>query len=92
MTKSCANKIRLKERLYTFRMDEGTPVQKHLNEFNSILVDLESLNVKVEDEDKAISLVVSLLPSCKHFKEIILYNNYTISFEDVKSNLLSEEV
>ena len=43
MTKSLANKIRLKERLYTFRMAEGTPVQKHLNEFNSILVDLESL-------------------------------------------------
>ena len=43
MMKSLANKIRLKERLHTFRMAEGTLVQKHLNEFNSILVDLESL-------------------------------------------------
>jgi len=41
-------------------MAEGTPVQKHLNDFNSIIVDLESLYVKVEDEDKAILLVVSL--------------------------------
>ena len=40
MIKSLANKICLKERLYTFCMTEGTPVQKHLNEFNSILVDL----------------------------------------------------
>jgi len=48
--------------------------------------------VKVEDEDKAILLVVSLPPSYKHFKEIMLYSNsYTISFEDVKSNLLSKE-
>jgi len=62
MTKSLANKIRLKERLYTFRMVEGTPFQKYLNEFNSILVDLESLDVKIEDEDKAILLVVSLPP------------------------------
>ena len=92
MTKSLANKIRLKERLYTFRMVEGTPVQKHLNEFNSILVDLESLDVKIEDEDKAILLVVSLPPSYKHFKEIMLYSNSnTISFEDVKSNMLSKE-
>ena len=92
MTKSLANKIRLKERLYTFRLDEGTPVQKYLNEFNSILVDLKSLNVKVKDEDKAILLVVSLPPSYKHFKEIMLYSNSnTLSFEDVKSNLLSKE-
>jgi len=92
MTKSLANKIRLKEMLYTFRMAEGTPVQKHLNDFNSIVVDLESLDVKIEDEDKAILLVMSLPPSYKHFKEIMLYINSDImSFEDVKSNLLSKE-
>ena len=96
MTKSLANKIRLKERLYTFRMAEGTLVQKYLNEFNSIIVDLESLEAKIEDEDededKAILLVVSLTPSYKHFKDIMLYSNSdTISFEGVKSNLLSKE-
>ena len=92
MSKSLANKIRLKERLYTFRMAEGTPIKKHLNEFNSIVIDLESLDVKIEDEDKAILLVVSLPPSYKHFKEIMLYSNSnTISFEDVKSNMLSKE-
>ena len=52
MTKSLADKIRLKEMLYTFRMAEGTPIQKHLNDFNSVIVDLESLDVKVEDEDE----------------------------------------
>ena len=63
-----------------------------MNEFNSILIDLESLNVKIEDEDKAILLVVSLPPSYKHFKEIMLYSNSnTISFEDVKSSLLPKE-
>jgi len=43
-------------------MAEGTPGQKHLNEFSSILVDLENLDVKIKDEDKAILLVVSLPP------------------------------
>jgi len=79
MMKSLTNKIRLKQRLYTFRMAEDNLVQKHLNDFNSIVVDLESLDVKIEDEDK-------------HLKEIMLYSNYdTISFEDVKSNLLFKE-
>ena len=91
MTKSLVNKIRLKEHLYT-SMDEGTPIQNHLDEFNSIIIDLESLDVKLENEDKAILLVVSLPTSDKHFKEIMLYsNNDTLSFDDVKANLLSEE-
>jgi hypothetical protein len=62
MTKSLANKLYLKERLYTIRMLEGTSIQSHLNEFNSICADLESLDVKIDDEDKTILLVVSLPP------------------------------
>jgi len=92
MTKSLANKLRLKERLYTIRMVEGTPIQSHLNEFNSILLDLENIDIKIDDEDKVVLLVVSLPSTYKHFKEIMLYgNNDTLSFEDVKSNLLSKE-
>lgn len=59
MTKSLANKLRLKERLFTLRMSEGTPIQTHLNEFNSILVDLENLDVTIEDEDKAFTYCVT---------------------------------
>jgi hypothetical protein len=62
MTKSLTNKLRLKERLYTIHMSEGTSMQSHLNEFNSIIVDLESLDVKIDGEDKTILLVVSLPP------------------------------
>lgn len=91
-TKSLANKILLKERLYTFSMAEGTSIQNYLEEFNSIIIDLEILDVKIEDEDKAILLVVSLPSSYKHFKEIILYNNNVVlSFEVIKANLLSKE-
>ena len=57
MMKSLTNKIRLKQRLYTFRMAEDNLVQKHLNDFNSIVVDLESLDVKIEDEDKHLKAV-----------------------------------
>ena len=54
--------------------------------------DLESLDLKVEDEDKEILLVVSLLLSYKHFKKIMLCSNSdTISFEYVKSNMLFKE-
>jgi len=92
MTKNLANKLRLKERIYTIRMIEGTPIQSHLDEFNSIILDLENIDVKIDDEDKVVLLVVFLPSTYKHFKEIMLYeNNHTLSFEDVKSNLLSKE-
>jgi hypothetical protein len=37
--------------------------------FNSIILDLESLDVKIDDEDETILLIVSLPPSFKHFKK-----------------------
>ncbi|KAG6495421.1 hypothetical protein ZIOFF_043244 [Zingiber officinale] len=92
MTKSLANKLRLKDRLYSLCMQEGTPIQSHLDEFNSIIIDLENLDIKIEDEDKVVLLIVSLPRTFKHFKEIMLYGNReTISLEDVKSNLMSKE-
>lgn len=87
--KSMANKIRLKEKLYTFRMMEGGSVVAHLNEFMSTVYDLEQLGCKIEEEDRAILLVVSLPPSFRHFKEILLYsNNAELKFDNVKSMLM----
>jgi len=73
-------------------MSEGTPIQSHLDEFISIIIDLENLDVKIDDEDKAALLIVSLPPSYRQFIEIMLYDNYLIlSFDDVKTNLLAKE-
>jgi len=79
--------------MYTFSMAGGTLIQNHLDEFNfSIIFDLESLDMKIEDEDKAKLMVVSLLTSYMHFKGILLYsNNDTLLFKNVKANLLSKE-
>nr|GFB97418.1 retrovirus-related Pol polyprotein from transposon TNT 1-94 [Tanacetum cinerariifolium] len=67
-------------------------VQGHLDEFNTILIDLENLDVDVDDEDKAVLLVLSLPASYKHFKEIMLYDKRkALSFDDVKSAFLSKQ-
>jgi len=75
-----------------FSMAEGTPIQNHLYDFNSIIIDLESMEVKIEDENKVMFLVVSLPSSYRYFKEILLYSNHdSISSEDVKASSLSKE-
>ena len=92
MIKSLVNKIRLKERLYALKIPEGTLLKSHLDEFNSILVDLENLEVNIDEEDKAILLVCSLACSYCNFKDIILYGSgETLSLEDAKTSLLAKE-
>lgn len=54
-------------------MAKGTSIKSHLNKFNSILLDLENIDVKIEDEDQALLLLCSLPPSFKHFRKTLLY-------------------
>jgi hypothetical protein len=48
MTNGLVHKLHLKERLCTIHMLEGTSIQSHFNEFNSICVDLKSFDVKIK--------------------------------------------
>jgi hypothetical protein len=60
MMKSLTSRIYLKRQLYSLWMKEGTKVDDHLNTFNTLIVQLTSMEVKFEDEDKAITLLCSL--------------------------------
>jgi len=60
MTKSLSNELFMKKQLYSFRMKKCTPILQHLNAFNRILSDLLALEVKLEEEDKALLLLSSL--------------------------------
>lgn len=41
-------------------MQEGMPLRDHLDQLNTILLELRNIDVKVEDEDSSLILVVSL--------------------------------
>ena len=92
MTKSLTNRILLKRQLYGLRMKEGTSITDHLNVFNTLLVQLQSLDVKFDSEDKAITLLCSLPESWDHFVTSISFSTADIlEFDDVVGALLSEE-
>ena len=48
MVKSPSNKIYLKQKFFGFKMHEG----KLIDEFPKLVLNLESLGVKIEDETK----------------------------------------
>lgn len=54
MTKSLANKLFLKQRLYIFKMQTGKSIEEHTVEFNKIIIDLENIDVSIKDEDQTL--------------------------------------
>jgi len=48
------------------------------------LSDLLAMEVKLEEEDKALLLLSSLPPSCDHLATTIMCENETLELEDVR--------
>nr|GEZ87294.1 retrovirus-related Pol polyprotein from transposon TNT 1-94 [Tanacetum cinerariifolium] len=81
MTKSLANKLNLKKKLYTFYMPAGRKIFEHIDEFNKIVLDLANIEVKFKDEDLA-----------EHFVDTLLYVHEALTLEDVMATLNSKEI
>jgi hypothetical protein len=50
-------------------MEEGASIKTHLDEFNSIVVDLRSIDVMVEREDEVLVLLCSPPDSNKYLRD-----------------------
>ena len=53
MVKSLANRLYLKQQLYSYRFTEGKTLSEQLDLFSKFVDDLENVDVKLADEDKA---------------------------------------
>ena len=91
-TKSLTNKLMLKRRLFAVRMQEGTPLRDHLDNLNTILLELRNIDEEVDDEDAALILLVSLPPSYENFVQSFIVGKDTVSLEVVRSSLHSRQL
>jgi hypothetical protein len=91
-SKSLVNKLFLRKKLYNLRMRDGDSVAEHLNAFNTVVSQLVSVDIKISDEDKCISLLCSLPDSWDSLVVAIGSNTSSLKFEEVVSSLLSEEM
>ncbi|GJW10457.1 retrovirus-related pol polyprotein from transposon TNT 1-94 [Tanacetum coccineum] len=82
MTKSLANKLYLKKKLYTFYMPASRKISEHIDEFNKIILDLANIEVNFKDEDLALLLLPSLPASYEHFVDTLLYGRKELTLED----------
>jgi hypothetical protein len=91
-SKSLVNKLFLRKKLYNLRMRDGDSVAEHLNAFNTVVSQLVSVEIKISDEDKCISLLCSLPDSWDSLVVAIGSNTTSLKFDEVVSSLLSEEM
>ncbi|KAK2970568.1 hypothetical protein RJ640_020570 [Escallonia rubra] len=69
-------------------MDECSDLGDHISEFNLLVSQLSSIDVKLEEEDQAILLLSSLPKSYETLKTTLLIGKETLLVDDVMSALM----
>ena len=71
-------------------MEDGDSMTDHLNVLNTLVSPLISVDIKMEEEDKCITLIHSLLDSWDNLVVAIGSSTKpTLKFEDIVASLLS---
>ncbi|CAM8971845.1 unnamed protein product [Rhodiola kirilowii] len=92
MTKLLTNKVHLKGKLFGFKIPEDKDLDECLDEFSKIILDLEDMEIKIDDEDQAIMILNALPPSYHSFVETMKYARESLTFEEVISALKSKQM
>jgi hypothetical protein len=71
MSKDLTSKMHVNMKLFEHKLQEGASVMNHIPIFRQIISDLMSMEVKYEDEDLALLLLVSLHSSFTNFRDTI---------------------
>eukprot|EP00253_Pinus_taeda_P007204 PITA_07204 len=80
------------KKLYNLRTKNGESATEHLNAFNIVVSQLLSVDIKISDEDKCISLLCSLPDSWDSLVIVIGSNTTALQFDEIISSLLTEEM
>jgi len=83
----------LKRRLYHFQMKRGLSIDEHMNNYTKLLTDLVNMDVKINEEDKAIIFLKSL-PDKEYepFTFTLINGGQTLNFSEVSATLVNYEV
>lgn len=85
------------KKLYNLKMKEESNMSNHLNEFNTLINQIISVNINLDDEIKAISLLCSLPHSWEGVVMAISNSVYgkkgsVLKFDDVVRTLFVEDM
>ena len=92
LAKSLANRLYMKRRLYSYSFIEEKSIIEQLEDFTKSINDLEAVDVKISDEDKAIIVLNALPNSYDQMRDAILYGrDKPITLSEVHAALMAKE-
>ena len=91
--KNHESRLQLKRRLYHFQMKKELSIDEHINNYTKLLTDLVNVDVKIEEEDKAVILLNSL-PDEEYetFILTLINGRQTFNYSEVSAALVNYEV
>ena len=91
MSKTLTQKLYLKQKLYGLKMQEGSDLAEHINVFNQLITDLGKVDMKIDEEDRAIILLCSLPGSYEHLVTTLTYGKEDVKVDEIVTVLLGHE-
>ena len=90
--KSLSNKLFLRRRFFTAKMDEGDDVLSHINKMKTLAEQLDAVGAPVSEDDLVITLLGSLSESFAFLITALESRADSLSWELVTSRLLHEDM
>ena len=91
LSKDLTGRLHVKMKLFSHKLQEGGSVMDHLSSWKEIVSDLQSIEVKYEDEDLCLLLLCSLPNSFSNFRDTILLSRDKLTLAEVYEALQQRE-
>jgi len=93
LMKSIESRLQLKRRLYRFQMKKGLSADEHMNNYTKLFTDLVNVDVKIDEEDKAMILLNSLSDEeYETFTLTLINDRQTLNYNEVSAALVNYEL
>ncbi|KAK1604823.1 hypothetical protein QYE76_028496 [Lolium multiflorum] len=91
LSKDLTGRLHVKMKLFSHKLQEGGSIMNHLSSWKEIVSDLQSIEVKYEDEDLGLLLLCSLPNSFSNFRDTILLSRDKLTLAEVYDALQQKE-
>lgn len=90
--KSLHNRLYLKQKLFAYRMQEDKSIEDQLDKFSKIVDEINNIEVKVNNEDKAITLLNALPSFYENLKDAMIFGKTSLTCEEVEASIKIKEL
>ena len=91
---SANNKVHLMKKLFNLKMSENSAVAEHLNNFNTIISQLSTVEINFDDEVRALIVLASLPNSWEAMRTTVSNSagKDKLKYADIRDLILNEEI